>query len=65
VDARNHNVEPIEQRIDLVERAVIEDVDLDSRKQAKAGGILIDLLDRFELVFEAVSTEAVRDPQSR
>ena len=65
VHARHHDVEPVEHLGRLVERAVLEDVDLDAREQAVAVRSLVDRRDDLELRLEPLDGEAVRDRQMR
>ena len=45
----------------LVERAVLEDVDLDAGEDAERRELLVELGDDVELLAEPVGVEAVRD----
>jgi hypothetical protein len=65
VHARDHDVDAREHLVVVVERAVLEDVDLDAREDAERRELLVERRDDLELLGEAVTREPVRDREAR
>ena len=63
VDAGHHHVEPAEQVLALVERAVLQDVDLDPGQDAERRQLVVQLADQLELSQRAARPTA-RWPRS-
>ena len=65
MDAGDPQVEPRQQLVGLVERAVVEDVDLDPLEQGEAGAaeVLVDGVDDVELAGQPLGAQAVGDGQ--
>ena len=59
VHAGHHDVEPGQQRRVLVERTVLEDVDLDAGEDAERGQLRVQRLDHLELAAQSFGVEAV------
>ncbi len=63
--ARDHDVDLREQFLGTVERAVVEDVDLDAGEDAERRHLLVQAGDDVDLLAEPVGGESVRDRQAR
>ena len=59
VHARDDDVDAREQLLELVERAVVEDVDLDAGEDAERRELLVQLGDDVELLAQPVGRQAV------
>ena len=64
VDAGDDHVEPFEQVVVEVERAVLVDVDLHAGEDAERVELGVELLDHLELGQQAVTVEPVGDGQA-
>jgi hypothetical protein len=49
----------------MVERSVLEDVDLDAREDPERGELFVERRDLVELLFEPLGSEPVGHPQRR
>src|SRR3546814_10597239 len=65
VHARHDHVETLEHVLVLVERAVLEDVDLDAGEDPERSQLLVQALDLVELLEQPLPVEPVRDGQDR
>src|SRR3546814_16096231 len=65
VHARHDHVETLEHVLVLVERAVLEDVDLDAGEDPERSQLLVQALDLVELLEQPLPVEPVRDGQTR
>ena len=65
VHAGDDDVEPLEQVDVLVERAVLEDVDLHAGEDAERRQLLVERLDLVELLEQPLAVEAVGDGEPR
>ena len=61
MDAGHHHVELGEQLLVLIERSVLEDVDLDAGQDAERGQLGVELGDDLELLAQALGVEPVGD----
>src|SRR3546814_7369562 len=64
VHARHDHVETLEHVLVLVERAVLEDVDLDAGEDPERSQLLVQALDLVELLEQPLPVEPVRDGQT-
>ena len=64
VHARDDDVEPREQLVLLVERAVVEDVDLDAGEDAERRELLVELVDDVELLAEPLRARGRARPSA-
>ena len=65
VDAGHDDVEPLEQVVVLVERPVLDDVDLHAGEDPERGQLLVERLDLVELLEQPLAVEAVGDGEPR
>ena len=65
VDRGDHDVEPLEQVVVLVEGAVDEDVDLDAGEDPERCQLLVERGDLVELGEQPIAVEAVGDGEAR